>query len=218
MSIERGNGGGNIGGLNSTSCEAESPFGSALGGGDGSLETATVVVVTTSGAGAVVEAIGIGGGATGVNAAGAGVGVCITLMLGDCEEGVVGTLSSGMDPDLLRRTLVNLRLAGRYSQFKPTDSHLLHLGRSPEHFVFCEWHWLQARWARLRRVPASVRFCEGLILEILSFGCKSAMQQSTSQSVGARALIPKSGRFKNREGSVTTHLRTGSLHPQRRDR
>jgi hypothetical protein len=204
-SIESGNGGGNIGGLHSAPDTAVAVFDSGLGGGEGSFAAAAAA----TSAGAVVE--GIGGGATGIMAVGAGVGVgvCRTLMFGDWEDGVVGTLSSGMVPALLRRTLVNLRLAGRYSHFKPTDSHLLHWGRSPEHLVFCEWHWLHARCARLRRVPASVRFCEGLILEILSF------QMHASQQSYARIGEKSSREVRWR---VATHQRTGPLHPRQRDK
>jgi hypothetical protein len=55
-----------------------------------------------------------------------------------------------------------------YSQFSPEASHRLQRGRSPEHFVFWEWHWLHALCALLRRVPASVRLLDGFTLEIFS--------------------------------------------------
>lgn len=64
-----------------------------------------------------------------------------------------------------KRTLVNLRLAGVYSQGRLAASHLLQRGKSPEHFVLCEWHWLQARWALFLSVPASVWLCEGVVRE-----------------------------------------------------
>lgn len=62
-------------------------------------------------------------------------------------------------------TLVKRRLAGVYSQGRLAASHLLHRGRSPEHLVLCEWHWLQALWALFLRVPASVWLCEGVVRE-----------------------------------------------------
>lgn len=38
----------------------------------------------------------------------------------------------------------------------PRLVHLAQTGSDPEHFVLWAWHSLQARWARLRGVPASV--------------------------------------------------------------
>lgn len=66
------------------------------------------------------------------------------------------------------RTLANLRFAAVYSQLSPEVSHRLQRGRSPEHFVFWEWHWRHALCALLRRVPASVRLLDGFTLEIFS--------------------------------------------------
>lgn len=77
-----------------------------------------------------------------------------------------GAWSSVFGP--LKRTLVNRRLVGVYSQTRFAASHLLHLGRPPEHFVLCAWHWLQALCALFLSVPASVWLCEGVVLETLS--------------------------------------------------
>lgn len=117
------------------------------------------------------------------------VGVGVAIMPGDWTETGVEGISSATVAGWLRRTLVNLRLAGRYSQARLKDSHLLHWGRSPEHFVFCEWHWLQARCALLRRVPASVRLCDGFILEILSLGGAKARSAHRRCSLHSLILI-----------------------------
>ncbi len=115
-----------------------------LGDCDGWEEDLVVVTTVEPIDGGAWGSGGGGGGGGGAEVIGSActlaeaVGVEATLG-GSEDTGVVGD-SSLIRPAWLTRTLVNLRLAGRYSQPRPKDSHLLHWGISPEHLVFCEWH------------------------------------------------------------------------------
>lgn len=62
-------------------------------------------------------------------------------------------------------------------------AHLAQVGMEPEHLVLWAWHWLQARWARFRGVPASVTCWEGVTRETSPRATKLHASPSLEQLV-----------------------------------
>lgn len=109
-----------------------------------------------------------------------------------------------------RRTSADLRLVAVYSHASPAASQRLHMGRSPEHFVFWAWHWLQARWALLRRVPASVWLLLGFTREVtMRSGTRGGHRQSVSTMYFSRPPAIErieGGKMSRENGTVHTSI------------